>query len=123
MKTVEMIREALENRKGRSAWDKGVNAYALELLENLEWRDAWEYENAKLMRKALLNGAHDWQEYSEGGCALIYNSDIAHRLCNASELKKTREGLKDPNPHETWIDCQARALYQAANLVVETAFA
>ena len=123
MKTVENIREALEARKDRSAWSKGVTAYALELLENLEWRDAWEYESAKLMRKALLNGACDWQEYSEGGCALIYNSDIAHRLCNVSELKKTHEGLKDPNPRENWIDCQARALYQACELVLETAFA
>ena len=64
----------------------------------------------------MLNGAASWAQYSDGGCALIYNGDIARRLCTASELKRTRDGQRNPNANETWIDVQARALSQAARL-------
>lgn len=37
---------------------------------------------------AVAGGARNWQECSAGGCALIYDSDIAERLCSQSELKK-----------------------------------
>jgi len=36
MKTIQEVRQELETRKTRSAWDRGVNAYALELLDQLE---------------------------------------------------------------------------------------
>ena len=72
---------------------------------------------SKKVRAALLNGAADWSQYSWGGCSLIYNSDIAERLCNPSELKKTRNGERRPNSREEWLDVQARALFQAANRV------
>lgn len=48
---------------------------------------------------------------------MIYDSDIAERLCNPSELKKTRNGERRPNGREEWLDTQARALFQAANRV------
>lgn len=35
LKTIEQVKENLNNRKCHSAWDRGVNAYALELLDNL----------------------------------------------------------------------------------------
>lgn len=38
MKKIEEIRTALEERKDRSAWNKGVTVYALELLEVYEER-------------------------------------------------------------------------------------
>lgn len=49
---------------------------------------------------------------------MIYNADIAERLCCPSELKKTRNGERRPNNREEWLDTQARALYQAASRVV-----
>lgn len=64
-----------------------------------------------------LNGAEDWGQYSQGGCALIYDGDIAARLCTKSELKKTNNGEKQPNSRESWLNVQARALYQASRLV------
>ena len=67
--------------------------------------------------RALLNGASDWSAYSYGGSSLIYNGDIAARLCCPSELKKTREGERRPNSREEWLDVQARALAQAARVV------
>ena len=72
---------------------------------------------SKKVRAALLNGAADWSQYSWGGCSLIYDSDIAERLCSPSELKKTRNGERRPNSREEWLDTQARALFQAANRV------
>ena len=100
---------------GRSAWSRAVYTYAIELVEGLE--PSADLSNENLLRKALLNGAGDWQQYSEGGCALIYNTDIAERLCSPSELKRCKGGERQPNSRENWIECQARALGQAANLV------
>jgi hypothetical protein len=60
-------------------------------------------------------------QYSYGGCSLIYDCDIAERLCSPSELKRTRDGERSPNAKEEWLDVQARALYQAARLVMRAA--
>ena len=100
---------------GRSAWSRAVHAYASELVEGLE--PSADLSNETMLRKALLNGASDWQQYSEGGCALIYNTDIAERLCSPSELKRCKGGERQPNSRENWIECQARALWQASALV------
>ena len=103
---------------GRSAWSRAVHAYAVELVESLdEANAAFDLSNETLLRKALLNGADDWQQYSEGGCSLVYDADIAERLCSASELKRCKGGERQPNARENWIECQARALWQAAFLV------
>ena len=118
----EVIRQATEtinSSKARSAWARGVREYALDLVETLNQYDdidPADLTSRKLVELHMLNGAADWTQYSEGGCALIYNGDIARRLCTASELKLTRNGQRDPNARETWIDVQARALSQAARL-------
>ena len=98
-----------------SAWQRGVHAYAVELVESLD--DSEDLSNETLLNKAILNGADDWQQYSEGGCALVYDADIAERLCSTSELKKTKGGERQPNASETWLECQARALFQASRLI------
>lgn len=126
----DAMREAIEARKGRSAWDRGVNAYSLELVQELEELAVYEGRNpepGKECREWMLNGAQDWRRpndefaawsvYSWGGSSLIYDSDIAERLCTPSELKKTRHGERRPNSQEEWLDTQARALYQACNRV------
>ena len=119
------IRETLEGRKDRSAWDRGVTGYALSLLDDFEEWTEYAAENGEdapaLDEKTLLNGARDWGAYSWGGSALIYDGDIAERLCTPSELKKTRNGDRRPNAREEWLDVQARALYQAAQRVLRLA--
>ncbi len=119
MKTINQLREAIKNSPARSAWSKGVKLYALELIEELP--DEQEFYGSPADRKTLLNGADDWQQYSEGGGAFIYDGDIAKRLCNPSEYKRTKEGQNPPNARENWIDAQARALYQAAALILRLA--
>lgn len=119
MTTIDTIRTTITNRKTRSAWDKGVNLYALELLDNL--RDLPAADNRQEIQKALLNGARDWREYSYGGCSLIYDGDIAARLCSPSEFRRTRGGEWRPNRRESWLGVQARALFQACRLICRAA--
>lgn len=118
--TLDKVAAELEAHKDRSAWGRGVNAYALELVEELKERAAYEGRNPeprKECREWMLNGAQDWNQYSWGGSSLIYDGDIAERLCTPSELKKTRHGERRPNSREEWLDTQARALTQACNRV------
>lgn len=124
-KTIEEARKELETRKTRSAWERGVTAYALDLLDSLEEAlDYYKEEPADraTLEKYLLNGATDWNQYSWGGSALIYDGDIAERVCTPSELKKTRNGERRPNSREEWLDTQARALYQAARRIKNIMF-
>lgn len=123
MTNIEKLYQSIESEKQRSAWDKGVTQYALEMVGQLgEQINGGYFEELNLtefkkVRAALLNGAADWSQYSWGGCSLIYDGDIAERLCCPSELKKTRNGERRPNSREEWLDVQARALFQAANRV------
>jgi hypothetical protein len=115
------IQKEIINFPTRSAWDKGVRSYAKELFDNyienlnIDKETVWI---GKIKEKDLLNGAKDWYEYSYGGCAYIYDFDICERLCSASEQRKTKNGERKPNANEEWLDVQARALYQAARLVI-----
>ena len=109
-KTKAEIKKALKKEKARSAWKKGVILYAIDILDSID--------DEEITEKNLLNGADNWKQYSYDGSALIYDVDICHRLCTPSEIKKTKEGERRPNKQETWIDVQARALFQAANLIV-----
>ena len=110
MEIKKAIMDALEKEKARSAWKTGVIQYAFDILDNME--------DGEVTEKNLLNGAKDWKKYSEGGCTLINDELICRRLCSQSEIKKTKDGERNPNKHETWIDVQARALYQAARLIM-----
>ena len=117
MPTRSALTSALANIKpGRSAWSRAVHTYAVELVESLD--DSADLSNDTILRKAMLNGADDWQQYSEGGCSLVYDADIAERVCSASALKRCKGGERRPNSRENWIECQARALGQAAFLVL-----
>lgn len=117
---LDKVAAELEAKKDRSAWGRGVKAYAMELVEELRERAAYEGRNpepGRECREWMLNGAKDWKQYSWGGASLIYDADIAERLCTPSELKKTRHGERRPNSREEWLDVQARALRQACDRV------
>ena len=112
MGTKGVIFERIAYLNPRSAWNHGVVIYALELINSIE-------DGEEITEKKMLNGAENWHQYSEGGCSLVYNIDICHRLCTPSEIKKTKDGERNPNKQENWIDVQARALYQAARLIMK----
>ena len=107
----EEILKGLKRRSfNRSTWDRAVNIYACELLDNI---DIENISNVAELKEVALNGAKDFKEYSYGGCSLICDEDIARRCCTPSEFKRTKEGSRNPNSRENWLDVQARALYQA----------
>ena len=114
MEIKELINK-LQNLKARSKWGKGVTNYSIMILENIQddhdqINDSITFKDLELL---LLNGAKNWDRYSWGGNALIYNEDIARMLSTPSELKKCNNGEKRPNCKEEWLDTQARAVTQA----------
>lgn len=105
----------LDNRKNRSAWSKAVTLYAYELIEQVE--EEVLPDDFDELEEILLNGARNWLQYSEGGCSLCYDYQIAERLCTKKEFERYIKTQKNPNKYETWLQCQARALYQASALI------
>ena len=112
METTNKIFNRIENITTRSAWNRGVMRYALELVNSIDVGE-------EITEKNLLSGAENWHQYSEGGYAFIYDALICRRLCSPSEIKKTKDGKRRPNKQETWLDVQARALFQAAQLIMK----
>lgn len=117
MKTLDLLQK-VESVKVRGAWNNGVKIYAIELLDDAASnRECEEFESLQELKDSILNGAKDWLQYSEGGLSLIYNADIAERLCSPSELKRSKNGMNNPNSRENWVQCQARALFQAWEMI------
>ena len=117
MTKVELI-NAISASKARAAWAIGVKEYAKHLVDAVYSNDT---DIVKADVSTYLNGAENWREYSYGVLdgALVYDYDIAKRLCTPSELKKTDFGRKQPNGFVNWLDVQARALHQAYRLIAE----
>ena len=115
---------ALNNHKVRSAWDKGVKEYAIEIVEN----NSEENDDITSVDD-VLNYARDKHEslfsiaqmQSHGGCFDIYDEVIAEQLCSPSEFKRAhyKDGsIKQmANARESWLDVQGRAIYQAYVLI------
>lgn len=120
MKEMQKIRERLAATKPRTAWDKGVKKIAENLLDKYE--EIAQYREGSdpvppLTEKTVLNGANSWEQYCYGGCAMIYDREIAKTLCTPSELRRTDFGRKAPNSRESWMDVQVRAHVQAWVLI------
>lgn len=115
MKTIKKgeLLNAIEHKSTRSAWSKGVKKYACEVVDAIE-TDAFAFESTEELKRILLNGARDWAQYSEGGCALVYNQDIAERLLTPSELRKFSDKFGNLKHDDMrYIRLQAQALTQA----------
>ena len=102
----------------KTAWKCGVIAYAHELAEEAA-EHTW-VKTPKTIEDALLNGAASWREYSYDGNSLIYDADIAERLCSPSQLERSLNGKLKPNRRERWLDVQARALRQASIILIKS---
>ena len=115
----------VESDPTRSCWAKGVQSYAIDLIgeaiEYVKYDISEGLEPANIDSESFyLNGATNWREYSYGCCALCYDSDIAKYLCTPSELKRLTYkdgGMKNQNSRENWLDVQARALFQAYQMI------
>lgn len=106
--------DAINASLARSAWERGVKQYAIDIVARVEHVNNFRKDE---LHGTLLAGARDWQQYSYGACALVENEHIAARLCSPSELRATKNGTRNPNAFENWLDVQARALLQAERLI------
>lgn len=125
MKSINLngLRNKVNNTVTRSAWERGVKDYAADLLDVIE--ESGEDVTLSNIKEIALNGARDWSEYAWGGSGLCYDEAIAERLCTPSELKRAR-GRRGyvggmTNSRETWLDVEARALYQAFAMIKRAA--
>lgn len=123
-KSVADFKKELAGSKANSAWSKGVREYAQELFS--DWAENRGLADGDAIyvvvtERDLLNGAKSWRQYSYGGCSLIFDGDICERLCSPSIQKRCCYGEKQLSSAETWLDLQAKALKQAARLVLRTA--
>lgn len=118
-------------KSGHRNW--AVWQYAIELTDNIATNGddkKWERWDVDKLRDLLLNGARDydkphdelrnWIRYSEGGGALIWNVDIAKRVCTPSQYKKLENVIGTWEDKHEWIKIQARCLYDAAQLIYKT---
>lgn len=124
-KNIQAVVNEVEKAKTRSAWAKGVQSYAFHILAQFEeWRRFNEEQGEELPELdevTALNGARDWEQWSYGGCGLVYDNNIAVTLCTASEREKWhKRGCPNmANPRETWLDVEARAARQAWRMIAE----
>ena len=111
----------------RSAWNRAVKLYALDLLDSVEmeaienapqfgagWAVTQYRGQVNGLRHVLINGARTWLEYSEGGCSLIYDDEIAERCCSPAVYAKSNHGEKMTLRGRSWLEVQAWGLNQAA---------
>lgn len=109
------LRGLVSSSSARSAWSRGVRAYALDLLDNIEEMSNYG-EYLAISEEVALNGAGCWSNYAAGGCGLVYTSAILDRLCTASELRRlSRSSRCDIDA----IELEGRALFQAWRLIAE----
>ena len=122
---IQAVANLIENTKIRSAWGKGVKAYAFHILAQFEdwcgFSESGGLECPELDEVTALNGAQDWSTWAYGGCGLVYDNNIAVTLCTASEREKWhKRGCPNmANPRETWLDVEARAARQAWRMIAE----
>lgn len=119
MKTIEDLMIKLDNVNAKTTWNKAVKDYAKMIIDNLISTSVITEATTidKLVIKLMLNGVSDWNEYSTSGMALNSDREIASRLCTETELKRKRNGDLPPSQSETWVQAQARCLYQASNMI------
>lgn len=113
------IKNEIANHPAHSAREKGIKEYATELfcgyVEGHHLPD--DVRLGKITEQDPMNGASSWEQFSYGGCSLVYDGDICERLCSPSEQKKTKGGELKLRGEE-WLDLQAKALQQAARIVI-----
>lgn len=97
MNTFDIIREKLNTFSARSAWKRGVNEYAMELVENLEQSaidghfSEDNLSSAAAVSEALLGGAASWSEYSR---AAVKKQGFAGR---------SHENIRSSSSYFSWV--------------------
>ena len=119
-KTYSEIHTILIQEKPRSSWARGVNNVAMdivsEILENADGNDTLHFKRVEDFSHYFYGVS--LREAVDGGCFLIYDYDIAENFCTPSELKRVKNGERNPNSRETWLDVMYRGAYQAIRHII-----
>lgn len=119
-KTYSEIYNLLAQEKPRSAWSRGVNNIALnivsEILEEYNGDEEPHFYRVEDFAHHFYNVS--LREAVDGGCFLIYDYNIAENFCTPSELKRVKNGERYPNSRETWLDVMYRGAYQAIRHII-----
>ena len=119
-KTYFEIRSIIMQEKARSAWKRGVNDIAVNILcgiiEDSDVDEAQHFNRVDDFSKHFYGVS--LREAVDGGCFLVYDYDIARNFCTPSELKRTKNGERNPNSRETWLDVMYRGAYQAIRHII-----
>lgn len=87
-----------------------------QILENADGNDAPHYYSVSDFCVGFYGVS--LRDAVDGGCFLVYNSDIVENFCTPSELKRTKNGAYNPNRSETWLDVMYRGAYQAIRHII-----
>lgn len=108
--------------KPRSAWDKGVKQWALDLLDGMD--NKAEFSSLTSLLLEALSGSLDWKQYCYDDKGIISDYSIVEAFCTPTEKQRyiSRLGaLRAPNADETWMDVQVKAATQAWDLIERVA--
>lgn len=101
-----------ETERKRGQWNKATAYYAYFLLDSYieicKWHADQNEAIPALSLDIVLNGASGWHQYSYGGCAQVYDGDIAKVVFIPAQFAKWEQGRKVTA--EPLLDIQARAL-------------
>lgn len=119
-KTYSEIYTILIQEKPRSAWARGVNNIAKDIVnEILVEPNGSEAPHFNLVEQFARHFyGVSLREAVDGGFFLVYDSDIAANFCTPSELKRSKNGANNPNSFETWLDLLYRGTYQAIRHII-----
>ena len=119
-KTYTEIYNLLTQEKPRSAWSRGVNNIAMdivsEILEEYDGNEEPHFYHVDDFARHFYGVS--LREAVDGGCFLCYDYDIAKNFCTPSELNRVKNGERNPNSRETWLDVLYRGVYQAIRHII-----
>ena len=119
-KTYFEIRSIIMQEKPRSAWKQGVKDIAVNILfgilEDADGNDAPHFNRVDDFSKHFYCAS--LREAVDGGCFLVYDYHIARNFCTPSELKRVKNGERNPNTRETWLDVMYHGAYQAIRHII-----
>lgn len=114
-------------KMARSTWDRGIAAYAFDLIDYYYAIDVISHPDADgnvpaPTERTFLNGATSWYEYAAGACAaaLICDESIIKRLFPPSVVKRSRwaaGGYRCPVSGHTLISIEGVALRRAYSII------
>lgn len=119
-KTYSEIYNLLIQEKPRSAWARGVNNIAVNIVREILEEYAGDKEphfnlvddfTRHFYNVSLHNAVY-------GGCFYCYDYGIAKNFCTPSELKRVKNGERNPNSRESWLDVMYRGAYQAIKHII-----